>query len=145
MRRGLNKTSLLKTFTWRIIASLITVGLVYAFNKDITTSLFIGIAEFTLKLVLYYGHEHVWSGSPDTRKKSLLKSFSWRFIASGLTTTLVLISGESIGVSLTIGLFELLIKIAVYYLHERLWLRVNWDQAVEQSTASAATPVADDE
>lgn len=54
------KRSLLKTISWRIIASLTTVGIVYVFTGKIILSFSIGVVEAFVKMLLYYLHERVW-------------------------------------------------------------------------------------
>ncbi len=49
-----------KGVTWRIIASLTTMGLVYAFTGDIVLMAEVGALEIILKLLFYYLHERVW-------------------------------------------------------------------------------------
>jgi uncharacterized membrane protein len=54
------KRSLIKTISWRIIASLTTVSIVYVFTGKIVLSFSIGVVEVFVKMVLYYLHERVW-------------------------------------------------------------------------------------
>lgn len=53
--------SLLKSISWRIVATLTTMLLVFAFGKDFTLATLVGITEFFLKFVIYYFHERVWN------------------------------------------------------------------------------------
>lgn len=55
------------------------------------------------------------------KRKSMIKSISWRIIASSMTASLVIISGASFEVAGIIGAMELAIKLIVYYGHEILW------------------------
>lgn len=52
--------SLTKACSWRVMATLTTVFLVFAFTGEVTTSLGIGALEVVAKLVLFYGHERTW-------------------------------------------------------------------------------------
>lgn len=54
------KTSLLKTFSWRIIATLTTITLALIFTGEIETALKIGAVEFFAKMIFYYLHERGW-------------------------------------------------------------------------------------
>lgn len=68
----------------------------------------------------------------DTHLRSIAKGFSWRFTA---TTTTVLIAGLVTGdaaIAVTIGGIEALAKVAIYYGHERLWLRIGWGRQVTE-------------
>lgn len=53
--------SLLKSISWRIVATLTTVVLVFIFGKDLTLASVVGITEFIAKFVIYYIHERVWN------------------------------------------------------------------------------------
>lgn len=53
--------SLLKSVSFRLIATLTTVFLVFIFTKELTVSLQIGSVEFLAKLGLYYFHERIWN------------------------------------------------------------------------------------
>ena len=54
------KRTIAKTISWRIVATVTTVSLVYIGTGEITLSLGIGVAELFLKMALYYGHERLW-------------------------------------------------------------------------------------
>ena len=49
-----------KAITWRIIASIITMGLVYLTTGSIVQTLLVGIPETILKVILYILHEMAW-------------------------------------------------------------------------------------
>tara|TARA_B100000131_G_scaffold82949_2_gene79928 strand:+ start:3723 stop:3908 length:186 start_codon:yes stop_codon:yes gene_type:complete len=53
--------SILKTFSWRIIATCTTIAVAYFFIGDISVALNIGVVEFFGKMIIYYMHERVWS------------------------------------------------------------------------------------
>jgi len=53
--------SLLKTLTWRITATLTTIGIAYFIIGDVSVPLAIGGIEFFAKMVIYYMHERLWS------------------------------------------------------------------------------------
>ena len=54
------KRHILKSLTWRLIASITTVLIGWSATGDITAGLSIGGFDFTIKLLLYYLHERVW-------------------------------------------------------------------------------------
>lgn len=56
-----NTRTAIKTFSWRITATLATVTLVYLFTGELGIAAAIGGVEVVLKLVLYYAHERVWN------------------------------------------------------------------------------------
>lgn len=55
------KRSLVKTITWRICATLTTMLLVWLFYRDLSVAFQIGIIEVVIKMIVYYGHERLWS------------------------------------------------------------------------------------
>lgn len=55
------KRTLAKTITWRIIALLATIVVVYAYSGDIGQSCAIGVVANLLKMLLYYLHERAWN------------------------------------------------------------------------------------
>jgi uncharacterized membrane protein len=65
----------------------------------------------------------------DDPQRSIIKSISWRFLASSTTIIVALIFTKEIVLSLKIGAVEAFLKIVIYYAHERLWNKVNWGQS----------------
>ena len=64
----------------------------------------------------------------ESHLRSLLKGISWRIIATVDTVLVVLLvtclSGQcSLESAIAIGFLEFFIKLAVYYVHERIWQR----------------------
>ena len=62
--------------------------------------------------------------SEDNRKRSIIKTFSWRVIA---TTDTILIAWLVVGdmsMAVTVGGIEFFTKILIYYAHERFWARI---------------------
>lgn len=55
-----NKRHILKTITWRLVATLTTIIISYILTKSITIGLGIGLVEFIVKGFLYYFHERIW-------------------------------------------------------------------------------------
>ena len=52
--------SIIKAVTWRALATLTTMTLVYIFIGDVTIALSVGGIEVFLKMLIYFGHERVW-------------------------------------------------------------------------------------
>lgn len=59
-----HKRHIAKTITWRIVASLTTFILAYAFFRDdsqaVSKASGVAIAEAAIKMVMYYLHERAW-------------------------------------------------------------------------------------
>jgi len=60
-----------------------------------------------------------------SRKKSVWKAISWRVIATVTTMVLVFISTGEWALMLSVGFFDVLLKLGLYYIHERAWERPN--------------------
>ncbi len=56
-----HKRTIVKTISWRIVASIITVLLVFIFTGRWDISLGIGVVEVIAKLFFYYFHERIWN------------------------------------------------------------------------------------
>ncbi len=65
--------SILKAFSWRIIATLTTGLIAYAITGEIDTAILIGSIEFVLKFVIYYVHERLWQLAPRGSVRRLLR------------------------------------------------------------------------
>jgi len=122
------KRSVVKTITWRILATLTTMLLVYIFSSNLGLAASIGAVEIIVKLIFYYVHERVWQLAKNDKKRlnAFLKSISWRVLASLITIGLVFSFGIKFGTASIIGSIELVIKLVIYYLHEELWIRITW-------------------
>lgn len=126
--------SILKGISWRVIATTDTVLVVLLItclsgNCSIENALKIGAAEFFIKFAVYYIHERIWEhyrkNGDNSTKRTLYKTISWRVIA---TTMTFIISGAVLDgfdeIALFIALTELITKFALYYFHERLWIKL---------------------
>ena len=52
--------SLLKAFSWRIVATATTAMIAYVITGEIEVAVMIGSIEFFAKFFIYYGHECIW-------------------------------------------------------------------------------------
>ena len=55
------KRTIVKTLSFRILATITTVLVVFIFTGSATISLGIGVIEFVTKPFLYYAYERVWN------------------------------------------------------------------------------------
>ena len=62
----------------------------------------------------------------ETKLRSFLKAFSWRFIATIITTTIVFFLTGKGDFAAKVGLLDTTVKLFVYFFHERAWLRVRF-------------------
>jgi uncharacterized membrane protein len=60
----------------------------------------------------------------ETRLRSLAKSLSWRIVAAFVTFAISILVTHNLTFALTISIVEALSKVFLFYLHERLWIRI---------------------
>jgi len=59
--------------------------------------------------------------SRDSKKRSILKTITWRAFSTSLGVGIVYFYTSSIEFGLTFGIVDVIIKAIAYYAHERLW------------------------
>jgi uncharacterized membrane protein len=64
--------------------------------------------------------------SADQKKRTLLKTMTWRVTASLTTFIIAWILTGDLFVGASIGSIEAIVKIFLYYYHERIWNNINW-------------------
>lgn len=55
------RRSMTKAISWRILATLTTMLIVFSFTRKLELTLLIGGLDALLKMILYYGHERIWN------------------------------------------------------------------------------------
>ena len=128
------KRHIAKTVTWRLIGTLDTILLSWFITGDAFIGLKIGLIETITKMVLYFFHERIWfkinlsknGRILASRKRHLAKTFTWRGVGT-LDTFLIswIISGNPL-TGLKIGFAEVITKMVLYYLHERMWYKIDF-------------------
>ena len=66
------------------------------------------------------------AATPEKWKRSLLKTISWRAIGTIDTVLISYFLTGTLNVALSIGGIELITKMALYFIHERLWNQITW-------------------
>ena len=61
MSKDVHTKTIMKTITWRVLATLATIILVYIFTGKLKTAAGVGVVDVILKTILYYGHERLWA------------------------------------------------------------------------------------
>lgn len=62
--------------------------------------------------------------SRESRLRSAYKALSWRLLATAATFSLVLIMTGKPLLAVSVGGLEAVAKLALYFLHERLWAHI---------------------
>jgi len=143
--------SIVKAISWRIIGTLDTfilsvfvikfLGPIFGMtvdsgNQDIAiTAGYIAAAETITKIFIYSIHERIWvklgwgvvvvdRKRSETYRRSALKMTTWRIIASLDTMLLAWIFTGNILTAISIGTFEIFTKLVLYFIHERIWQKL---------------------
>ncbi len=124
------KRHLAKTMTWRIVGSIDTMVIGWIISGNPLIGLSIGGTEVITKMIFYFLHERAWAKygykKNTSVKRHLAKTISWRIIGTIDTTLLAwIITGDPL-VGLKIGGVEVVTKMVLYYLHERVWHKYNF-------------------
>ena len=53
--------SIIKSIIWRVVATLLTWGVIYFFNGSVGDSLKITLWAAGLSMIVYYIHERIWN------------------------------------------------------------------------------------
>ncbi len=125
------KRHLAKTMTWRIVGSIDTMIIGWLVSGNPLIGLSIGGTEVITKMILYFFHERVWfkygfrkdakGNNSLSKKRHLAKTITWRIIGTIDTFILAwIITGNPL-TGLKIGAIEVITKMVLYYLHERVW------------------------
>jgi uncharacterized membrane protein len=61
----------------------------------------------------------------ESRTRTLLKSISWRLFGTLATFLATLSITKSLDIATAVGAIELCAKIFLFYLHERIWMKIN--------------------
>jgi adenylylsulfate kinase len=62
----------------------------------------------------------------ETKARSLIKTISWRVWATVTTAVIVLAFTKRFTLAITVGSVEVVLKLVLYFLHERIWERVKY-------------------
>jgi uncharacterized membrane protein len=127
--------------TWRVVGTADTFLWSWLITHQPVAAGTIASLETFTKIALFYAHERLWRvfpWAPNARLRSLIKAVSWRIIGSLDTFILSLIVTGNGRYAVSIASVEALTKIALYYVHERIWRRVKWGRLDEAGAAAAA-------
>ena len=62
----------------------------------------------------------------ETRRRTLVKSCSYRVVGGLVTMSVAYAATGQMSAAAAIGLIDTLVKLGVFYAHERLWLRIDY-------------------
>lgn len=128
------KRHIAKAITWRLVGTVDTILLAWLISGNPNTGLKVGVFEVITKMFLYFLHERLWFKanipenftSTNSKKRHLIKTVSWRIIGTIDTILLAWMISGNPTTGLKIGFAEVITKMILYYLHERVWYRFNY-------------------
>lgn len=121
--------ALAKAVSWRAVGTLDTFIWSWLITGHANWAGAIASTEIATKIALFYLHERAWRllrWAPNAHLRSLVKAVSWRVFGSLDTFVLSLIYTGNAKFAVSIATTEALTKIALYYVHERIWRKVKW-------------------
>ena len=62
----------------------------------------------------------------DTTGRSMVKTISWRLTGSGATFLISYLIAGDFAVAGTIAVIQLISNTVLYFLHERIWNKIDW-------------------
>ncbi len=62
----------------------------------------------------------------ETNKRSIVKGISWRVVATTTTIAIVYFFFDRLDLAIAAGLIETVLKVGLYWWHEKVWQRVRW-------------------
>jgi uncharacterized membrane protein len=65
----------------------------------------------------------------ESHRRSIAKALSWRLLGMVFTAIVVLMVTGRLSFAATIGVADFVVKLGVYYVHERVWNRVRFGKA----------------
>lgn len=62
----------------------------------------------------------------ETNTRSIAKGISWRVVATSTTIIIVYIFFGRLDLAIAAGLIETVLKVGLYWAHERIWFKIRW-------------------
>lgn len=67
------------------------------------------------------------------KRRHLAKAITWRICATTITILITIIVTGNVKIGLIVGPIDVVIKLVLYYIHERCWLRTKFGINANQS------------
>ena len=131
--------SLIKSISYRVIGFVNTFLISFLVinngvnEKTIKYSLYLALLVLIIKAITYYLHERFWNffdfgrlNKTVSKMRSILKALTWRIAASTITLISAILITSNLDWTKSIVIYEFINGILIYYVHERIWNRLNW-------------------
>ncbi len=131
--------SLLKSISYRVIGFVNTFLISFFVINDgvnentFKYSFYLAFLVLIIKTITYYLHERFWNildfgrlNKTVKKIRSFLKTLTWRIAASTITFISAILITSNLDWTKSIVIYEFMNGILIYYIHERIWNRVDW-------------------
>lgn len=123
----------IKTLSYRLTAAFTVFLLSIVLSYGAGFGIKFVIITLTIGFLLFYIHERVWvrikwlkDGLYDTKKRSLVKTVSWRIMSFIALFIIGMLLGLSSNDAFHWTIINNIAFIVVHYIHERVWNKVTW-------------------
>ena len=62
----------------------------------------------------------------ETNTRSIVKGITWRVVATTTTIAIVYFFFDRLDLAIAAGMIETVLKVGLYWIHERVWFKVRW-------------------
>src|SRR5258706_4144995 len=132
-RMDSNSRSIVKALSYRILGSVATAVIYFVLTRNAGMSLGAGALDSIVKIGMYFVHERLWNlidygrgVDADATTRSIAKAMSYRVLGSASTALIFYVLSRDAKLSLGGGLVDSVLKIGVYFIHERLWNHISY-------------------
>ncbi len=148
--------SVIKGASWRVVGTIDTVFLTFMYTRQVNTAFKVVGVELFTKIFLFYVHERIWMqlsfGTEkikhdnkiiiqDKHYRSIIKGVMWRIVGSLDTYCIAWVImlfydnntiAQPAQTAFYIAATEVITKVGLFWLHERLWIKINWGAKPDQ-------------
>ena len=134
--------SFLKSISYRFIGFINTFLISFFVINNGTNEnafiypLYLALLILVIKTLAYYLHERFWNifdfgrlNKTVIKMRSFFKALTWRIVASTITLISAILITSNLDWTLSIVIYEFINGILIYYVHERIWNKVNWGRS----------------
>ena len=127
------KRTIAKTATFKVMAMTVGYFTALFFTGSKETAFYVLVANSITTLLGFYIHERVWakfnwkmSDLTDNQSRSIVKTITYKVCIFTVGTLVKWAVIGDFATALSIGITKNLITAVIYYVHERVWVRVSW-------------------
>lgn len=134
--------SLAKTLSWRVILTMSHFINGFIVTGSIASAAAIAGLSAVINSVLYWAHERCWNYAQwnrqgkdglmfvDGQPRTISKIITWRAVITGSNFVIPWFLTGSLGQAAAFMTIAIVVNIAIFYFHERIWNRISWGKDV---------------